>query len=33
MDKIEANIRRLREIISNEGNTTHFLKKSQVAAK
>jgi hypothetical protein len=33
MDKIEANIRQLREIISNEGNTTRFLKKTQVAAK
>jgi hypothetical protein len=27
MDKIEDNIRRLREVIANEENTTRFLRK------
>ena len=27
MDKIEANIRRLREVLSTEDNTATFLKK------
>jgi hypothetical protein len=33
MDKIEANIRRLREVISSEENTTSFLKKYHAVAK
>jgi hypothetical protein len=32
MDKIEANIRHLREVISSEENTTSFLKKYHAVA-
>jgi len=33
MDKIESNIRRLRQLISSEENTTTFLKKYHAAAR
>jgi hypothetical protein len=33
MDKIEANIRRLRDVISSEENTTSFLKKYHAVAR
>jgi hypothetical protein len=33
MDKIESNVRRLREVISTEENTTRFLKKYHAVAR